>query len=135
MELETLIYIRLSLGGLLDFLDVTGKFGIVMPRSLLNGKGSEAFRKVIFQKPSLCVTCTLSNKGRWVFDMEPRYTVSLICFSKCSKIETGLKMLGPFSSLKEFEKSSMTNIKLFSYDDVFRWNDSLSIPIFPRFFS
>ena len=48
----------------------SGHIGVVMPRSLLNAKGSEKLRKSMFINPNFVDATILTNKSRWIFDME-----------------------------------------------------------------
>ena len=51
-----------------------GAVGVVLPRSALAVKGSAKWRKKVLAEGALADATLLLNKGRWVFDMEPRYT-------------------------------------------------------------
>lgn len=55
-----------------------GAFGVVLPRSAFNTKGSERFRKWLYEEMTVRRVDILLNKGRWAFDMEPRYFVALV---------------------------------------------------------
>ena len=59
-----------------------GRLGVVLPRSALAAKGSETFRKELFLSAEHINITTLQNSGRWIFDMEARYTIALIGASK-----------------------------------------------------
>lgn len=55
-----------------------GAFGVVLPRSALNNKGSEGFRDWLYGGITVRRVDTAVNKGRWAFDSEPRYSVALV---------------------------------------------------------
>ena len=55
-----------------------GAFGVVLPRSALNNKGSERFRNWLYEGITVRRVDTAVNKGRWAFDSEPRYSVALV---------------------------------------------------------
>ena len=110
----------------------SGHIGVVMPRSLLNAKGSEKLRKTMFINPNFVDATILTNKSRWIFDMEPRYTIALLCFKKNSVKEKGIILKGPFNSIEEFLDKPKVGNNLFSFDEVKSWNDSYSIPSFPK---
>lgn len=55
-----------------------GAFGVVLPRSAFSAKGSEQFREWLYEEMTVRRVDTLLNKGRWAFDMEPRYSVALV---------------------------------------------------------
>ena len=45
----------------------------------------------------------LVNTGRWVFDMEPRYTISLTAITRAKESrESTLRLSGPYANLKRF---------------------------------
>ena len=55
-----------------------GAFGVVLPRSAFSNQGSAGFRKWLYERMTVRRVDTLLNKGRWAFDMEPRYSVALV---------------------------------------------------------
>jgi len=110
----------------------TGVIGVVMPRSLMNAKGSEDFRKEIFSDKKTVEVTTLQNNGRWLFDMEPRYTVVLLNIRKSTQDESILSLGGPFTSFKNYCDGVNVKFPEFSFDEVSSWNTSLSLPILPR---
>lgn len=55
-----------------------GAFGVVLPRSALTNQGTEPFRRWLYERMTVQRVDTLTNKGRWAFDMEPRYSVVLV---------------------------------------------------------
>jgi hypothetical protein len=55
-----------------------GELGVVLPRSTFLTKGSTGFREWLFGKTTCHRIDFLLNTGRWAFDAEPRYTVSLV---------------------------------------------------------
>lgn len=55
-----------------------GVLGVVLPRSTFITEGSEGFRRWLFEENTCRRADFLLNTGRWAFDAEPRYTVSLV---------------------------------------------------------
>lgn len=55
-----------------------GALGVVLPRSVFLAKGSAGFREWLFQHAAPRRIDVLLNRGRWAFDMEPRYSVALL---------------------------------------------------------
>ena len=55
-----------------------GAFGVVLPRSAFSNQGSAGFRKWLYERMTVRRVDTLLNKGRWAFEMEPRYSVALV---------------------------------------------------------
>lgn len=109
-----------------------GRMGAVFPRSILNAKGSEIFRKEIFKRSHEIDAATFSNTAKWIFDMEPRYTIALISFFK-SKLDdkNSIFLSGPFHSYEHFILDQDKKID-FSISDILSWTDSASIPLFPN---
>ena len=56
----------------------TGFIGVVLPRTAFNAKGSEAFRDWLFVGSATRRVDFLLNRGRWIFDSEPRYSIALV---------------------------------------------------------
>ncbi|CAN1504519.1 hypothetical protein MCEGE14_00607 [Burkholderiaceae bacterium] len=110
--------------------DDGGKAGLVLPRSVFNALGSQTFRTSLFEKADGLKITTLVNTGRWVFDMEPRYTVSLVNFSRVKKGTGLLYLAGPFSNKKTFDLNKLRFTKI-EIADLLTWTPSCSIPIFP----
>lgn len=59
-------------------LRANGAFGVVLPRSAFSNQGSAGFREWLYERMTVRRVDTLLNKGRWAFDMEPRYSVALV---------------------------------------------------------
>lgn len=55
-----------------------GAVGVVLPRSAFSNRGSAGFRKWMYERMTVRRVDTLLNKGRWAFDMEPRYSIALV---------------------------------------------------------
>ena len=110
--------------------DDGGKAGLVLPRSVFNALGSQGFRTSLFEKADDLKITTLVNTGRWVFDMEPRYTVSLVNFTRVKKGSGHLYLSGPFSNKKTFDLNGNQFAKI-EIADLLTWTPSFSIPIFP----
>lgn len=110
--------------------DDGGKAGLVLPRSVFNALGSRGFRVSLFEKTDDLKITTIVNTGKWVFDMEPRYTVNLVNFSRVKKGSGHLYISGPFANKKTFDlnKNNFTKIEI---ADLLTWTPSCSIPIFP----
>ena len=55
-----------------------GAIGVVLPRAAFVTKGSEGFRKWLYTEMTTRRVDALLNRGRWMFDSEPRYGVALV---------------------------------------------------------
>ena len=111
---------------------IDGHLGIVMPRSVLSSKGCEQLRKYVFVKPNLVEITVLTNRARWVFDIHPQYSIALVCFKKTRPLEMGIRLKGPYDSLEKLKKSANQKAPLLSFEVISSWNESYSIPMFPR---
>lgn len=113
-----------------------GRVGVVMPRSLLNAKGSEAFRKKLLDDAKSIEILYLQNDGRWLFDMEPRYTIALLSISKSLEGQGAvISLQGPFASKRAFLDGKNTQSHWFKSEDVLDWNESVSLPLLPGVYS
>lgn len=81
----------------------SGMLGIVTPRSLISEAGGELWRHHVFSEGEFKDVVLLLNSARWVFDMEPRYTVSILCIEKNNKLQRKVYLRGPFASRQEFD--------------------------------
>ena len=55
-----------------------GFIGVVLPRTAFNTKGSQGFRKWLYVGSATHRVDFLLNRGRWIFDSEPRYSIALV---------------------------------------------------------
>ena len=109
-----------------------GRVGVVLPRSALAAKGSTAFRQELLANAKVLDLTMLVNAGRWVFDMEPRYTVSLTAITRGKAgRECELRLSGPYANLKRFRAGVRRAPVTFRAREVEAWNDTASIPLLP----
>ena len=110
-----------------------GHIGVVLPRTSLSGKGSEAFRKVVFRYSEQVDVATLLNRAGWVFDdAEHRYTISLVCVVRGRRRDKSILLRGPFASRVAFADHASEPAAAFSYEDILTWNDTASLPLLPN---
>ncbi len=112
--------------------DRGGRIGVVLPRSAMNAKGSEEFRKTLFRTAKSLDVCMLLNTGRWLFDMEPRYTIGLVAIEKqqgSTSADVGLR--GPYPSLSRFNAGKSQSPFVLKASEVESWTDSASLPLLP----
>ena len=62
----------------------SGFIGVVLPRTAFNTKGSEGFREWLYVGSATHRIDFLLNKGRWIFDSEPRYSIALVVAERAS---------------------------------------------------
>jgi len=115
----------------INLLSTDGYFGVVLPRSVLNGAGSAEFRKNLFNSSSQIFISTLLNNQKWVFeDIHPQYTVALIIIKKGFPNNKKINLQGAFRSLKEFINDKI-NYSEVHIDDLAKYDENLAIPILP----
>jgi hypothetical protein len=108
-----------------------GQIGVVVPRSALAAKGSELFRKMVFKNAIEIHATTLQNSSRWVFDMEPRYTVALVTIKSDANKNTSVYLRGPYNSYDNYIQGLHLESALFTGDEILKWNDSAALPLLP----
>lgn len=108
-----------------------GRIGVVLPRSALAAKGSARFRETMFGLSSQVDVTTLLNSRRWAFDMEPRYTIALVCLTRGQAGGDGLRLRGPYASHEDFKRGIGQDPAALNPAEVLRWNDTASLPLLP----
>lgn len=85
----------------------SGYSGLVLPRTITRGKGSEKWRKEILYHGTFADVTTLSNKGGWVFeDVHMMYGVALVTLKRTRDSIRTVNLAGPFTNKSEFTKAS-----------------------------
>ncbi|MBT8607047.1 hypothetical protein G6656_01960 [Polynucleobacter paneuropaeus] len=108
-----------------------GYIGVVLPRSSMSAKGSEEFRKALFQESETIEIASLVNNKKWIFsNVHPQYTICLVSIYKKANESHEIKLSGPFRSLEDFSTNKNYQAK-FSTDEILTWNESASIPLLP----
>ena len=110
-----------------------GRIGVVLPRSALAAKGSGDFRKAMLERAEVVDLTMLLNSGRWVFDMEPRYTIGLTAIARRDRHDedSRLRLSGPYASLERFQAGVVREPVAFYGSEVDSWNDTASLPLLP----
>jgi hypothetical protein len=87
----------------IDLVRKSGYTGIVYPRSLLNGAGSELWRRKALANGESHIT-SLINTGGWVFEgVHNQYIVALVAIQRDSSDKGQIQLCGPFSSVIDFK--------------------------------
>jgi hypothetical protein len=109
-----------------------GRMGVVLPRSAFAAKGSELFRKHLFEHAAdIDLTMTLNRAG-WVFDeAEHRYTIGLAAIRKGEPVGNSIGFRGPYADLESFVAGHEEPPARFAPDEVLSWNDTASLPLLP----
>lgn len=113
--------------------DGEGWAGIVLPRSAMAAKGSKEFREKAFKEGQIHDLTWLLNSGGWVFDdVEQRYTIVLVAFSKRPPTpDQALPFHGPFRSRARFEEGAAKPPLRFPVAEVQTWTDTFALPLLP----
>lgn len=77
---------------------------------------------------SFADVCLIKNDGRWAFDMEPRYTISLTVAAKSSY--HAVRFAGPFSNEKDFRQGS-TELVDIPAEEFISWSGTAAFPLIP----
>ncbi len=115
-----------------DLVRENGAVGVVLPRSALSVKGSAQWRRTVLDAGAFADVTLLLNKSRWVFDMEPRYTVGLVSLRKGLGHRGVLRLRGPFSSSSQFETGVTAETTAIPVEEFSTWSDSAAIPSIPN---
>jgi len=107
-------------------LGIAAKIGIVLPKTALSAAGLESWRRALLLHGGLHEAVTITNTGRWAFDMEARYTIAFAVLGRERKESVGIS--GPFTNLKDFlhRKDELVFLK---NDALLAMTQAASIPI------
>ena len=110
-----------------------GRIGVVLPRSALQAKGSQEFRKEVFGEASSMDAVALKNRAGWVFEsVTPQYTIALVAIVRRGDAEEArLRMSGPYPDLRAFGVGMAKEPLVFYRHDIEQWNDAASLPLLP----
>lgn len=110
-----------------------GALGVVLPRTALAGAACSEWRRRLLGGSTEVDLTTLTNTGRWVFDMEARSTIALVGILEQECEGAQLSIRGPFASRQEFEwgvgPQGVTAV--LPPEQVLTWSTSASIPLLP----
>ena len=110
-----------------------GRIGVVLPRSALQAKGSQDFRKAVFEEASSMDVTMLLNSHGWVFsEVHQQYTVGLVSIvRRGDDDDSQLLMRGPYADRAAFGVGVVREPLAFRKQDIHRWNDTASLPLLP----
>ena len=108
---------------------IGGYFGVVLPRSALQGKGSKPWRNRILSSGTFRNVAVLLNNAGWVFDdVHHSYSLAL-CTIRKSIEETNVSWLnGPSKNLPSFESAEELKVPI---EEFMNWSDSMTFPNIP----
>lgn len=106
-----------------------GRVGVVVPRSVWCSGGSEEFRNVVLTEGAVEELTFVLNSGRWMFDMEPRYTVALSVLRRAPSEVVCFR--GPYSSLERFRAGVAGEPPSVPVTDFRSWTETAAFPLLP----
>jgi hypothetical protein len=109
-----------------------GRAGIVLPRGILSGRAGAQWRTTILDDGAFDDVTFLVNTRYWVFGMEARYTIGLICFVKGQQYVGEVIMRGPYFSLDEYQHGMSRPPYELPADDFASWADGAPFPLMPH---
>jgi hypothetical protein len=114
-----------------------GRVGVVLPRSAFAAKGTTEFREQLFVSAETVDLTMLLNTAGWVFDeAEHRYTIALATIVRGAFKNDGavIRLEGPYANYQSFAraKARVAEPAVFTGKEVKTWNDTSSLPLFPR---
>lgn len=108
-----------------------GALGVVLPRSAFAADGTAPFRAALFGSSQRVTLDFLLNKGRWVFDMEPRYTVCLLVGEiGAGSPETVVSTAGPIDNRLAFTGVDEERVE-WTVAELAALSDGLEVPLIP----
>jgi hypothetical protein len=103
-----------------------GRLGFVLPKTAFSAAGMQDWRRELQIRGSLIDLVYLVNTGRWVFDIEARYSIALVVYQK--GVVEHLRVSGPIHSRRDFDdKNRMAGVEI-DRDILLEFTDSASIP-------
>jgi len=107
-----------------------GFVGIVLPRVIVVGIGSETWRRSILKNGRFADSTVLVNRGHWVFDdVHPQWTFLLASIQKGPKKEKAVALRGPFYSFAAYMKGITEEPAVISREAVMRGSKRLVFPL------
>ena len=109
-----------------------GHAGVVLPRGILSGRAAAQWRTTILDDGAFDDVTFLVNARYWVFDMEARYTIGLICFVRGQQHVGEVILRGPYFSLDEYQHGMSRPPYELPAGDFANWADGAPFPLLPH---
>jgi hypothetical protein len=109
-----------------------GRSAVVLPRGVLAGRAGAEWRAEILNSGAFHDATNLVNRGNWVFDMEPRYTIGLVSIVRGPSHVGFVGMRGPYFSLDEYKAGVKHPAQRLSAGDFAGWADGAPFPLLPH---
>ena len=110
----------------------TGRIGIVLPRTALQTKGSEHWRKAVLADGTFSDVVVLLNTGGWVFDdVHGQWMVVLCSLRKGKESLDTVTFGGPYAGWLGYQANKKTGSESVPTDEFTSWSDDASFPQLP----
>ncbi len=106
--------------------------GIVLPRSAVQGKGLEKWRKTVLQEGNFSDITILKNSEGWVFDdVTPQYSIALCSIEK-GEGGVGIQFRGPYDDLATYLAGLEIEYEPIPIDEFLGWSATAAFPDIPE---
>ena len=110
-----------------------GRIGVVLPRSVMAGLGTELLRRTMFGGAESVEVVTVTNKGGWVFEeVHPQFTIALLAVARGTPGPQSVALRGPYAGMAQWEAARGRAPQRFGTEAVLGWTSSASLPMLPR---
>ncbi len=109
-----------------------GYMGIVLPRSAVQARGLEKWRKTVLEESTFLDVTTLLNSKGWVFDdVDFRYAIAL-CAIKKGEVGIFVRFRGPYNSYGNYLVGYETEENEVPLEEFLGWSATASFPNVPQ---
>jgi hypothetical protein len=95
---------------------------------LVSEAGGEQWRNEVFDHGEFTDVSLLLNSARWVFDMEPRYTIAVLSVTKTEREGRQVLLRGPYASRDEFDSGLKKAAASFPANEFRKWGTGAAFP-------
>ena len=108
----------------LQVLRISGRLGVVVPRSLLSEKGTAPWRAFAFDNVEWTDVTLLVNSGRWAFEqIHPQYTIALMTVEMTGQPSMTVVLRGPAHNMETLAHCVATPGIAFPAQDFRQWGE------------
>ena len=93
----------------------------------MSGPGTEMWRRDVLATGTFQNVCMITNTARWVFEMEPRYTVAFV-IARRGRADRKVTFAGPFQSFDEFVDGREIGVEV-DADEFVGWTPFAMFPM------
>ena len=109
-----------------------GTAGLVLPRTVLQAKGSGHWRKRVLKEGTFDLVTTLLNTRGWVFDdVHNQFFITLISLYKTNDADRDIGLNGPFTKSTDYQERRSKVEERIPIVEFLSWSDDASFPHIP----